>query len=479
MFLEEICKVDALEGIEQECKAKLDRNSPEGWLKTVAGFANAHGGVLFVGVEDNTNQLIGFLRKEADGERNYFNNKVNEHLFPRPAYSIHFLKYVIHEQERYVLKVDVKESLVKPVLLKIHQTATTYIRREGFAGMATYEEIRRMILETNPVQYDLLPSSETWNTGHFQKLYSFCTDHGGKPLTEKALRSCGFMDADGRLRNGAVLFQDGYDGAKTAVQCSVFSGFTRGSERIVTINRYQGCLTDTLSFMLEFVRTRMNHSIIKLQDSRVDIDAYPQRALFEGLVNAVAHRDYYLDGTQIQVDMFRDRLEISSPGGFYEGEDLGKTYDLSHIISHQRNELICHVLVACNVMEAAGTGFDKILEEYKNADDAHRPYVYSKTDHFTLILPDLTYQGGVADDGVLPEVRFVPVPDGSPYDAKVLAYCYATARGAKDIAAFLGISNSTYFRTRILQNLVGNGYLLSGKQGRSALYRTNRAMVNS
>lgn len=100
------------------------------------------------------------------------------------------------------------------------------------------------------------------------------------------------------------------------------------------------------------------------------------RTLFEGVVNAVAYRDYYLDGTQIQIDMFKDRLEISSPGGFYRGEKIGKTYDLSGVISKRRNELISNVLVACNVMEAAGTGFDKIMEEYANADDTHKPYIF-------------------------------------------------------------------------------------------------------
>ena len=53
--------------------------------------------------------------------------------------------------------------------------------------------------------------------------------------------------------------------------------------------------------------------------------------------------------------------------------------------------MISGILVACNVMEAAGTGFDKIMEEYAAVDEAHKPYIYSKSDHFTLVLPDLTY----------------------------------------------------------------------------------------
>lgn len=139
--------------------------------------------------------------------------------------------------------------------------------------------------------------------------------------------------------------------------------------------------------------------MIKFGDTRKNIDAYPQRALFEGVINAVAYRDYFLDGTQIQVDMFKDRLEISSPGSFYRGKKLGKTYDLSGIISKRRNELIASVLISCNVM-AAGTGFDKIVEEYKGENETHRPYIYSSSGHFTLVLPDLTYMDGVQDSSI-------------------------------------------------------------------------------
>ena len=148
----------------------------------------------------------------------------------------------------------------------------------------------------------------------------------------------------------------------------------------MTINRFNGNLIASIEYIIDFINQRMNHSLIKLEDGRKNIDAYPKRALFEGVINAVAHRDYFLDGTQIQIDMFKDRLEILSPGGFYRGEKIGKTYDLSGIISKRRNELITGVLVACNVMEAAGTRFDKIIEEYTDADEKHKPYVYSSSD---------------------------------------------------------------------------------------------------
>ena len=54
----------------------------------------------------------------------------------------------------------------------------------------------------------------------------------------------GFVNEDGLLLNGAVLFQDDYNGGKTLIQCSVFSGINRGSQRIVTINRFSGNILD-------------------------------------------------------------------------------------------------------------------------------------------------------------------------------------------------------------------------------------------
>lgn len=174
--------------------------------------------------------------------------------------------------------------------------------------------------------------------------------------------------------------------------------------------------------------------------------------------------------------MFKDRVEISSPGGFYRGEKLGKTYDLSGIISKRRNELISSVLVSCNVMEAAGTGFDKIIEEYQDADELHRSCIYSSSDHFTLVLPDLTYVEGVEDSSI-PVLAFAPVPKGTDYDSRVLSFCYYQTHKVSEIVEYLGVSDSTYFRKQVLGNLEVNGYLEKSKVSRAMYYKTNPDMV--
>ena len=477
MFLEQILGDVQLESDRFECKGRLNREDLVGWLKTIAGFANASGGDFYIGVEDKTNKLIGFDRASADNERNFFNNRVNEHLTPRPPLKIEFLRYTIHSAERFVIHVQVAESAVKPIILKYKGIPAIFMRREGFTNGATYDEIIEMSVRSKNTQYDRLYSDVLYDPADFETLQAFHREHNdGKPLTDKALQSIGFFDEHKHLANGALLFSDAYGGQKTEVMCSVFSGFHKGSERIVTVNRYHGNLIEVIGAMTTFVAQRMNHSIIKLEDGRINRDAYPSRALFEGVINAVAHRDYFLDGTQIQVDMFVDRLELSSPGGFYRGDPFKKTYDLSGIISKRRNELIASVLVLCNVMESAGTGFDKIMEDYQNADDAHRPYICSASDHFTLVLPDLTYEPGLSEKNE-PMLLISPVPEGTRHDEQVLSYCFYQARKGGDIAEHLKMSDSSYFRKNVLGNLVANGYLEKSKAGRATYYKTIREMV--
>ena len=158
MILDEIIKIPILENLNIECKSRLNRENPEGWLKTIAGFSNADGGSFFIGVEDKSNKLIGFTRKDADNERNYFNNQINEHIFPRPIFKLSFINYQIHDKELFIIRIDVSESPIKPLILKFKNVPSIYMRREGFTNGATYEEIIAMSIKSRNTQFDVLDS---------------------------------------------------------------------------------------------------------------------------------------------------------------------------------------------------------------------------------------------------------------------------------------------------------------------------------
>lgn len=215
MYLEELVEDVQLENDKFECKGKLNRDDVVGWLKTIAGFANAIGGDFYIGVEDKTNKLIGFDRIAADNERNYFNNQVNEHLVPRPQMKISFLRYEIKANERFIIRVQVSESVVKPIILKYKNIPSIFMRRDGFTNGATYEEIIEMSIKSKNTQYDILTSDIKYQPENYHGLREFYAAHNeGKELSEKALQSMGFYDEEGMLANGAVLFGDDYKGKK-------------------------------------------------------------------------------------------------------------------------------------------------------------------------------------------------------------------------------------------------------------------------
>lgn len=208
MYLEEIAENIHLENDKFECKGKLNREDIIGWLKTIAGFANACGGDFYIGVEDKTNKLVGFDRIAADNERNYFNNQVNEHLVPRPQMKLSFLRYEIKDKERFVIRVQVLESVVKPVILKYKNIPSIFMRRDGFTNGATYEEIIEMSVKSKNTQYDILSSDVKYKPENYNGLRAFYAAHNdGKELSEKALLSMGFYDEEGCLQMEQYYFQ--------------------------------------------------------------------------------------------------------------------------------------------------------------------------------------------------------------------------------------------------------------------------------
>ena len=440
--------------------------------QNIFGFSNTRGGCLIIGVKDQTLNLVGFNKAEAESERNFLNNLINETCTPPLRTTIDFIEYTIRNKNRFIIQLTVNESNVKPVILTHKGVPSIYMRRDGFTNGATPEEIIQMSISSHSHAYDRVETSIQFNLNDFST-FSACYSryNENKPLTKKLLSSIGFFNKDECITKGAELFLDHYGGVDTQILCSVFSGFTKGSERLVTMKTIKTNICDSIDLTLEFIKQRMNQTIIKHSCSHELLDAFPSRALLEGVINAIAHRDYYLQGTQINIYLFKDRLEMSSPGSFYQHNELPKTYDLSKVISNRRNQLICDVLVKCKVMEATGTGFDKIIEEYKKADSHHQPYVYSTSSHFTLVLPDLTYENGI--DLINPiQDLLPPISNESKYDKKILNFCLNSAKSSKEIADELAITISTYFRNSILENLVKQKLLSKKKIGVSFYYYT-------
>ncbi|MGH7469673.1 MAG: ATP-binding protein [Longimicrobiales bacterium] len=108
---------------------------------------------------------------------------------------------------------------------------------------------------------------------------------------------------------------------------------------------------------LHFVRRNMLVRAAKVT-ARVEYDQFSIRAIFEALVNAVAHRDYSMAGARVRLHMFADRLELDVPGGLANT----LTPDSMHLRQYSRNELIVSLLARCPVPGEPGLGRSRLMD---------------------------------------------------------------------------------------------------------------------
>lgn len=157
---------------------------------------------------------------------------------------------------------------------------------------------------------------------------------------------------------------------------------------------YSGGLINLLLAGIEFVENNSKKAWKKVGDGRVELPEYPQRAVLEGIVNALIHRNYLEIGSEVHIDMFDDRLEIYSPGGMYDGTKV-QDRDIMRIPSRRRNPIIADVFHRLKYMDRRGSGFKKILSEYEMQDTYTtdmKPIFYSDNDTFLLVLKNLNYK---------------------------------------------------------------------------------------
>ena len=151
-------------------------------------------------------------------------------------------------------------------------------------------------------------------------------------------------DADGRLRptvTGILVATERPEVhlPSAFIQAVCYRGVERNADYQLDARDITGPLDVQIKEACQFVERNMRIGAIKVP-ARIDIPQYAMSAVFEAVVNAVAHRDYSISGSKIRLHMFADRIELFSPGG------LPNSLSLDEIGSRQfaRNELICTCL---------------------------------------------------------------------------------------------------------------------------------------
>ena len=161
--------------------------------------------------------------------------------------------------------------------------------------------------------------------------------------------------------SNAFAILTGNGGLHVATQCGVFKGTTKAV--FVDRREYTGPLWEQIEEAFQFVLRNIHLGATIVGIYRQDIYEIPPDAIRELIVNAMVHRSY-LDHGMIQVAVYDNRLEITSPGKLPMGQTLDR---MKEGYSKIRNEALAHAFSYMNLIEHWGSGIPRIIEKVKAA----------------------------------------------------------------------------------------------------------------
>ena len=150
---------------------------------------------------------------------------------------------------------------------------------------------------------------------------------------------------------------------------------------------------------MNFVKSNTKRGWEKLPDGRKNKPEYAERAVLEAMVNHFIHRDYTVMGSEVHLDIYDDRLAVTSPGGMYNGM-LIQDLDIADVSSERRNPILANVMAQLDYMEKRGSGLTRICNETKALDgykDELKPVFKSTPTQFQTIIYATSVTQNVGD----------------------------------------------------------------------------------
>ena len=333
------------------------------YLKWICGFANAQGGTLFLGLDDNGN-VCGL--KNAKRLLEEIPNKIL--LTMGLMADVNLCKQ--DDMEYVSVKVD---AVDQPISFKgkyYYRSGSTLQELNGLALQnfllrklgrswdafvcehATLDEIDRSAVDF------FLKSAITAGRMQGDTLYD---------STEKVLRNLDLMTEDGELKNAAVLLfgknpQRRFIGSKFRM-----GRFGTSDSDLMFQDEVDGNLIQMADRVIWVLRSKYLKTPIHYEGlHRVEALEIPEDAMRELVYNAIVHRDYL--GTDIQMKVYNDKIWLWNEGELPEGYNTEVL--LGSHLSKPRNKLIASVFYKAGFIENWGRGIDKVKVAFKKENIA-------------------------------------------------------------------------------------------------------------
>ena len=338
------------------------------YIKTVVAFANGNGGKIVFGVKDN---------KEIVGVENEFEvmdgiiNAISDNCYPMivPDISLHTL------ENKTVILVEIEGGKKKPYYLKskgmqkgtyIRSGATTRIIEEDYV-------LKELVLEGENKYFDQqVCHGESVSDEEIEKFCEWLeklarknseNDTEIRKITRNTLLSWKVLEEkNGRIfPTNAYILLSGKENWEVSrkIQCGVFKGETRSI--FVDKKEFEGSIIMQLEKAYQYVLEKINLGSDIVGIYRVDKYEIPPKSIREVIANAVIHRSY-LEPNDIQVALYDNRLEITSPGMLLSGVNVKR---MKEGYSKLRNRAIASVFAYVNIIEKWGSGIPRIMNEIR------------------------------------------------------------------------------------------------------------------
>ncbi len=377
----------------------------------IAAVANTADGVIVLGVDDRTRDILGIPSERLDAVECYVYEICNQSIEPPVRYRSYRIEMPDATGEiRPLLKIDVPRSLF------VHKSPGGYFHRQGSSRREMSPEVLARQFQQRSqarlIRFDEQAVPEADISALHEPLWRrFLGRHAGDD-TETSLRKMKILTGDDsgvvRATVAGVLTcsttpEKWLPGA--FIQAVRYRGTRQDSNYQLDAHDFIGPVDEQVHAALGFVRRNMT-IIARKTPGRVETPQFSTRAVFEAVVNAVAHRDYSIHGSKIRLFLFDDRLEVYSPG------PLPNTVTVDSIAMRQstRNELLTSLIAKCPVgepsgalerrflMEKRGEGVPIILEESRRLSGREPEYRLIDDAELLLTIWSATSEGIPTDE---------------------------------------------------------------------------------
>ena len=371
-------------------KREVEMKKPKSWLKSVSAFANGSGGALVFGISDD-DTVVGIEDVKMASE--YVSQKIKERIDPFPEIIMQIHKT---EEGKNLLIVKVEKGQETPYYYRADGSTEAYVRIGNETVVANTVELKRLVLRGKNSSFDSLITNYDFKDYSFSKLRERFKEWNGMSMSEKSFESFGIVNNKGKLTNAGALIADNCPIRYSRLFCTRWNGLDKSGGQIDALDsaEYAGSLIILLNEGVGFVKRNMRTLWKKTPNSRIEMPDYCERSVFESLVNGLIHRDYLVNGSEVHIDIFDDRLVIYSPGGMPDGTRI-QDRDINAIPSTRRNPVLADIFGRLGYMERQGSGLNKIRETYTNAanyQEGMEPDFYSDGVMFTVTLKNLNYK---------------------------------------------------------------------------------------